>query len=154
MARINDRALPDESTSRSGRNQARPCGPTIYYDGSCPLCSAEIRHYQSRDGAEALRFVDVSRQDADLGSDFDAQDAMKRFHVRLPDGTLRSGAGAFVAVWAALPRFRWAARLASLPGVTAILEGAYRIFLPIRPALSAAATRLGARAANPDSDCP
>ena len=119
----------------------------VYFDGSCPLCSAEIRHYASRLGAERLRFVDVSDPDAALGPELSADDAMRRFHVRSPDGKLLSGARAFVAIWQTLPGWRLAARIASLPGVTAILEVGYRLFLPIRPALSWVAARLGARTA-------
>ena len=43
---------------------------------------------------------------------------------------------AFVEVWTRLPRWRWAARIASLPGVLITLELGYRIFLPVRPILS------------------
>lgn len=119
---------------------------TVYFDGSCPLCSVEIRHYASRSGAERLRFVDVSQPDAAVGPELTAGDAMRRFHVRNSDGTLLSGARAFVAIWQTLPGWRLAARIASLPGVTAILEIGYRLFLPIRPALSWVAVRLGAKA--------
>ncbi len=117
---------------------------TVYFDGSCPLCSAEIRHYASRSGAERLRFVDVSEPGAALGPELSADDAMQRFHVRMPDGTLLSGARAFLAIWQALPGWHLAARIASLPGITAILEVGYRLFLPLRPTLSWAAARLGA----------
>lgn len=120
---------------------------TVYFDGSCPLCSAEIRHYRSRSGAERLRFVDVSEPDAALGPELSVEEAMQKFHVRMPDGTLLSGARAFVAIWQALPGWRLAARIAGLPGITAILEVGYRLFLPIRPALSLVAARLGARSA-------
>ena len=126
----------------------KPEGPTIYFDGSCPLCSAEIDHYASRDGGDQLAFVDVSEKGADLGTGLGCGDAMRRFHVRLPDGTLLSGARAFVAVWASLPGWRWAARLARIPGVTPVLEVAYRAFLPVRPVLSKVAGYFGARAAN------
>ena len=61
---------------------------------------------------------------------------MKRFHVRASDGRVLSGAAAFVEVWTRLPRWRWAARFAGLPGVTPLLEVGYRLFLPIRPYLS------------------
>lgn len=121
---------------------------TVYYNGACPLCSAEIGHYRSREGGDRLCFVDVSRADADLGSGLGQDAAMRRFHVRLTDGTLVSGARGFVAVWDTLPRWSGAARFARLPGVMRLLEGAYRVFLPIRPALSRLAAWFGAKPAN------
>jgi len=126
----------------------KPAPTTVYYDGSCPLCTAEIGHYASRSGSENLNFVDVSRSDADLGCDLAPDTAIARFHVRGADGQLRSGARAFIAIWETLPGWRWVARLASLPGVPTLLEGAYRLFLPIRPALSWIAAKLGAKPHN------
>lgn len=114
---------------------------TVYYAGACPLCSAEIRHYAGQAGAERLCFVDVA-SGSDTGADLARADAMKRFHVRRADGRLLSGAEAFVAIWAQLPRWRWAARLARLPCVMAVLEIAYRAFLPVRPLLSRLAGRV------------
>ena len=80
--------------------------------------------------------MDVSRSEETLAVDLTKQQAMKRFHVRGNDGLLLSGAAAFVAVWHTLLRWRLAARLAGLPGIIEILEVAYRLFLPVRPALS------------------
>jgi predicted DCC family thiol-disulfide oxidoreductase YuxK len=118
-------------------------GPlTVYYDGACPLCSIEIRHYAGQAGAERLCFVDASASGAETGPGLPRADAMKRFHVRQADGRLLSGAAAFIAIWERLPAWRWAARLARLPGVTAVLEFAYRLFLPVRPLLSRLAGRM------------
>lgn len=139
--------------SARARQNDRDHLATVYYDGSCPLCTAEIGHYAARDAEERLRFVDVSSAGADLGPDLTRSEAMGRFHVRRPDGALLSGASAFVAIWQALPGWRWAARIARLPGVTPLLEVAYRLFLPIRPALSRLALRLGIRAENARSRC-
>ena len=120
---------------------------TVYYDGSCPLCTFEINHYASQQGSEHLSFVDVSRPGTSIGPDLPVQDAMARFHVRQRDGRLISGARAFTAIWQQLPRWRWAARLANLPGVMMALEIAYKLFLPARPLLSRLSAGLGASAA-------
>jgi predicted DCC family thiol-disulfide oxidoreductase YuxK len=109
---------------------------TVFFDGSCPLCRAEIGYYRRQDQAGTLCFVDVSDPGAIIPEGITQQRAMERFHVRANDGTLLSGAAAFVEVWTRLPKWRWAARAASLPGALAALELGYRIFLPVRPIIS------------------
>ena len=109
---------------------------TIYYDGSCPLCATEIRHYRDQDSEQALAFVDVSETGVSLPPDLGQQQAMARFHVMSRDGQLVDGARAFVAVWASLPKWRWAARAAALPGAMRVLEIGYSASLLIRPAIS------------------
>ena len=115
---------------------------TVYFDGSCPLCRAEIGYYQRKDQYSALCFVDISETGGIPPEGITQERAMKRFHVRASDGRVLSGAAAFVEVWTRLPRWRWAARLAGLPGVTPLLEVGYRLFLPIRPYLSKAFGKL------------
>jgi len=106
---------------------------TVYFDGSCPLCRAEIGYYRRKDQAGALSFVDISETGAVAPEGMTRQRAMERFHVRASDGRVLSGAAAFVEVWARLPKWRWVARAASLPGALAVLELGYRMFLPVRP---------------------
>jgi predicted DCC family thiol-disulfide oxidoreductase YuxK len=118
---------------------------TVYFDGSCPLCRAEIAHYRKQDGAEQVCFLDVSQREGLVEPDLAKAEAMARFHVRRSDGRLVSGAAAFVSIWRLLPRWRRAARIAALPGAMTVLEGGYRLFLPVRPALSSAFQKLSAR---------
>lgn len=142
-----DRALKRRSTAAKHllKPFSRHRGPilssenptlTVYFDGSCPLCRAEIAHYRKQDGASQLNFRDVSQTDQPLEPDLARESAMLRFHVRRSDGQLVSGGAAFVSIWSQLPRWRWAARIAELPGVMTLLEGGYRLFLPARPTLA------------------
>jgi predicted DCC family thiol-disulfide oxidoreductase YuxK len=125
------------------RVQAEPvaCGErmTVYYDGSCPLCTAEIGHYRKLDKGGAVAFADVSSPAAQPGPDLARADAMARFHVRMEDGRLLSGAAAFAALWRTMPGpWRTLGHVAGWRPVTVVLEGVYRAFLPVRPALSRA----------------
>ncbi|WP_456686270.1 thiol-disulfide oxidoreductase DCC family protein [Bradyrhizobium sp. P5_C11_2] len=116
---------------------------SVYYDGSCPLCRAEIDHYRQCAGADRLAFVDVGR-DAPapaLGPDLCREAALKRFYVRAADGQLVSGAAAFARLWRTLPGRRWLGRLVDLRvlgfrPVLPIAELAYRLSLPLRPRLA------------------
>ena len=109
---------------------------TVYFDGSCPLCRLEVTHYAAQPGADSLAFIDVSAHRPDTGPDLVPAAAMARFHVRLPDGRLVSGAEAFAQIWQRLPAWRFAARWASQPAALAVMETMYRMFLPVRPFLS------------------
>ena len=105
---------------------------TVYFDGSCSLCRAEIGYYRREDQDSALCFVDISDTGAIPPEGITQERAMKRFHVRASDGRVISGAAGFVEVWSLLPTWRWAASAASLPGALIALEWGYRIFLPVR----------------------
>lgn len=109
--------------------------PVVYFDGGCPLCRAEIGLYR-RQGAEA-EFVDVSQGDG-APQEVGCEAALKRFHVRRPDGTLVSGMAAFAELWKATPGWRLAGRVAARRPFVWIGEGAYRAFLVIRPAIQKA----------------
>lgn len=107
----------------------------VYFDGACPLCRREIAHYRKLDRAGRLDFIDLTSDGAETGPNLSCEAALARFHVREVDGRLLSGAAAFVRLWQEVPGWRWLAPVAKIPGVTWILERAYRGFLPLRPRL-------------------
>lgn len=117
--------------STSSNSEAGSC--TVYFDGGCPLCSREIAHYRQLSGAQEISWVDAaSCTDATLVPGINRSDLLKRFHVQEADGTIVSGAAAFVAIWRRLPAFSWLAALASHPSAMAVLDTGYELFLSVR----------------------
>jgi predicted DCC family thiol-disulfide oxidoreductase YuxK len=124
-------------------NDAPPL--TVLYDGACPLCRREIGVYRGLRPLHPdspLCFYDVNDAALPLPPGTTREQLLARFHVRDRDGALLSGAQAFLALWAALPGWRWLARVGRLPGVTWAMERAYRLFLRARPTLQRWASRL------------
>jgi len=121
--------IEERTGSMSGNRQ----NLTIFYDGSCPLCTAEIRHYKQADTNGALNCVDVSSAKFKGDARITQQAAMERFHVRLVDGQQFSGARGFVEVWRTIPSWQWLAKISDLPSVLPVLELIYSFSLRMRP---------------------
>ena len=111
---------------------------TVYFDGSCPMCRAEIGVYRRLPEASQIDWVDVSAGQ-DLGGlgweGLSCQAAMARFHVRDSHGRLYSGAAAFSQMWRVFPGWRWLGWLSAWPPMSWLSEAFYRFFLIFRPTL-------------------
>ena len=106
-----------------------PTGVKVWYDGACPLCSREIRHYRHLRGAERLDWMDISRADAPIPIEgIDRATAMARFHVRDANGAWHSGAFGFAELWSHLPVYRWLARLVRSLRILPLADRAYTLF--------------------------
>lgn len=106
---------------------------TVYFDGSCPVCSREVALYRRQPGAERCEWIDASScPDAALGPDLDRQAALARFHVRTADAGLVSGARGFATLWRHLPRTAWLGRLAMIGPMPVLLDAGYAAFLKLR----------------------
>lgn len=115
----------------------RQRGLTVLYDGACPLCSREIAWYRRQGMSEPVRWIDVAHcTDAALPPGVDSASALSRFHVLEADGHTYVGAAAFARLWAAHPRLAPLAWIARRPGVLALMQFAYRLFLRLRPWLT------------------
>ena len=128
-----------EDCAPTRANESAPL--TVLYDGSCPLCRREIGIYRGLRPNTPVSFADVSDTAQPLPPGTTREQMLARFHVR-SDGQLLSGAQAFLALWAALPGWRWLAMAGRLPGATWAMERAYLVFLRWRPSLQRWARRL------------
>ena len=115
---------------------------TVLYDGACPLCRREIGLYRGLQPNAPVCYADVSDPASPLPSGTTREQLLARFHVRGSDGRLLSGAHAFLALWAALPGWRWLALVGRAPGAAWAMERVYRLFLRVRPMLQRWASRL------------
>ena len=108
---------------------------SVFFDGKCPLCWAEIDIYRNHDVRENLRLIDVSNPIVQLPSGLTRSAALARFHVMSNDGRLVSGVEAFIEVWRQIPKWRWLATWAAMPPFTQAIKFAYWIFLSCRPTI-------------------
>lgn len=87
----------------------------------------------------AIDFVDLyDARDCPVSLD----ERLRRFHAREQGKPVVSGAAAFAAMWRAIPVLRPLGLLAKFPPVLWVLEGAYRVFLLLRPRLQRLAHRI------------
>jgi predicted DCC family thiol-disulfide oxidoreductase YuxK len=125
--------------------EARRPDLTVLFDGACPLCRREISVYQGlkpMQGSGAVSFSDVSDHTISLPPGAIREQLLARFHVLSRDGELLSGALAFIALWAALPGWRWLATIGRVPGAAWLMERTYGLFLRCRPTMQRWALRL------------
>lgn len=103
--------------------------PTVFYDGACPLCSREIKHYQRLRGAERIKWIDASKDSESLDQVGLSKDrAMARFHVLDTDGQWKTGAYGFAEMWSHLPAYRWLGVGTQKLGLLPLMDMAYERF--------------------------
>lgn len=122
-----------------------PARLTVWFDGGCPLCTREIALMRRLDRAGAIAFVDLQ---GDGTCPIDRAALLARFHAQERGGPILDGAAAFAAMWRAIPLLRPLGLLARWRPLLAGLEGLYRLFLRVRPALQRWVRRHDAAAAH------
>ena len=109
---------------------------TMYYDGLCPLCQAEILFLSRRNEAGLLSFVDVnsSQYSADAVG-VSCQQALDSMCAQYDDGELINGVDVFSAAYerANLRTLAW---LFSRPSLWPMLTWGYRFFAKNRHLIS------------------
>jgi len=97
----------------------------IIYNGSCPICLAEVSAYRRHaEGHDLpLDFADLTR--TDLGRYGPKADLAARRRYLVEGGQIYSGLDAFLRLWAAMPKYRWLARIVGLPVIGPLARLAY-----------------------------
>lgn len=103
----------------------------ILYNAECPICNAEICHYQRYTTRRGIGFEydDLNTSDpAQYG--VTADEAARRLHV-LHEGRVYVGVDAFVLIWSQMPRYRPLAWVVGAPVIRSIARVIYdRILAP------------------------
>lgn len=106
---------------------------TIWYDGSCPLCVAEISLIRRLDAKKGrLAFVNLT---GDSTCPLDRGDMLAKFHAQEAGKEIVVGAAAFGAMWRQVTLFQPLGWLALFPPALWVLDKLYVQFLRIRPRL-------------------
>lgn len=109
---------------------------TLYYDGRCPLCQAEMLYLQHRDHLGLLNCVDITLNDFDANATgLSCERAMASIHGRMENGEWVTGVAVFAAAYerVGLRRMAW---LLSRPSLQPVLGWGYARFARHRYTLS------------------
>ncbi|MFK7957432.1 MAG: thiol-disulfide oxidoreductase DCC family protein [Lysobacterales bacterium] len=111
----------------------------VYFDGSCPVCRAEIEELEQASQSQCLRFIDCSESAPELtdpGANTPSQEQLLgALHVQ-SNGQWLSGPDAFAQIYHTAGMDRMA-RLWGSRRLRPLVNLGYRIFLVARPLLAA-----------------
>lgn len=112
----------------------------VFFDGDCPLCVREIRFLRWMDRRGKIQFTDIASDDfqaADFGKAM--PEFMDEIQGRLPDGSWIVGVEVFRRLYAAVG-FGPLVWLTRIPGISHLLDFAYRVFAKNRLRLTGRCT--------------
>ncbi|MFY8275218.1 thiol-disulfide oxidoreductase DCC family protein [Pseudoalteromonas sp. SSDWG2] len=101
---------------------------TLFYDGACPLCNAEITKLKSYDSEQRITFVDINNErDFIYYPQVSFEQAFDTLHAIDCDGRILLGLDANIAAWNAVGKYRWL-NVLRLPVLRLISDACYRLF--------------------------
>jgi predicted DCC family thiol-disulfide oxidoreductase YuxK len=101
----------------------------VLFNADCPICNAEICHYQAyaEDSGLEIGFDDLNSE-ALAAWNIDADTAARRLHV-VHEGQVSAGIPAFLVLWKEMPRYRMLGKLVGLPGIRHLASIGYDYIL-------------------------
>ena len=107
--------------------QVRP--HVVFYDDSCSLCDAEIEHYKKISAVHSINWLGIYSDWNKIERYGLSKEALlKRIHVVRSDGTIVSGAAAFVVIWNSLAYYRRLGWMVTKLRLLPIMEFGYKHF--------------------------
>ena len=98
---------------------------TVLFNGDCEICSKEICIYQRYGASEGLPIDFKDINNTDLNSfGLTRDETARQLHV-LKNSELFVGVKAFVILWNEMPKYRFLAKIFSLPGVSKFAQFFY-----------------------------
>tara|TARA_Y100001954_G_C15670864_1_gene532654 strand:- start:284 stop:703 length:420 start_codon:yes stop_codon:yes gene_type:complete len=107
------------------RNNENKLSTTVLFNGDCEICSKEICVYQSYGASQELQidFRDINVTDLNaLGLTRD--ETARQLHV-IKNSELFVGVKAFIVLWNEMPKYRFLAKIFSLPGMERLAQFFY-----------------------------
>jgi len=109
---------------------------TVFYDGFCPLCSAEINQLRAYDRDNNILFEDIHAPDFVKRYPYiDQVEANRILHGQLSNGDMIYGLDVTYQAWKAVGKHRWLAIL-RWPGIKLLADISYRFFARHRNRIS------------------
>lgn len=106
----------------------------MYHDGDCPLCKFEVKIMRKLDIANAIHWVDITKNKTALDrAGISYRQAMARVHVQDENQNILTGVQGFMTVWKHLPYYRRIVPVIEhVPLLLPILESVYTLFAKYR----------------------
>lgn len=83
---------------------------TIFYDGGCPLCLAEMKHLMELDRNKKLEFVDINQENFQaIYPDINRDQADQILHGQLATGKILLGLDVTHKAWSLVGKGNWTA---------------------------------------------
>lgn len=110
---------------------------TIFYDGGCPLCAAEMNHLRKRDNHHAIAYEDIYADGFEKRFPYiDRPQADRILHGQLADGKIIYALDVTYEAWTLVGKRHWVAIL-RWPFCKQVADLVYVFFAKYRHTISA-----------------
>jgi predicted DCC family thiol-disulfide oxidoreductase YuxK len=111
------------------KNKTKPVDLVVLYDGKCPHCGREIRHYMRLDTQQRIRWLDIEENPGYLQKhNITWTNAMKKLHSIENGAIVRIGVESFIEIWCRIDRYRFLSRVVSVRPVYVVVGIIYDTF--------------------------